>query len=277
MKKILVTTDFSSNSKAGLRFAIQLASLHPFELTFFHSFYIMKPTSINDKESKLYVKKETDKIQAQLENFVGEVYKIMKAKPGKFKCIINSSVLTDTNIRTYASKNKYNYICICTRGAGRFKKIFGTNTSNLIQNSSVPVITVPHNYRRNKITHIMYATDTLNLEKELKKVVDFSKPFMAKVELLHFNYPAELANKTQLIKQASSLFSKQQITMNLVEVNMAKNLVENIKAAVTKSKPSLLIMFTQQNKGFFDTLFFPSNSAEYSFDTKTPLLIYNKT
>ena len=30
MEKILVTTDFSANSKAGLRFAIQLASQYKF-------------------------------------------------------------------------------------------------------------------------------------------------------------------------------------------------------------------------------------------------------
>ncbi len=277
MKKILVTTDFSVNSKAGIRFAIQLASQQPFELTFFHSFYIMKPTSINEKASRFYVKNETAKIQSQLEEFVSDEYKSVQIKPAKIKCVIKSSVLTDTNIRTYASKNKYNYICISTRGAGRFKKLFGTNTSNLIHKSTVPVITVPHNYVRSKITDIMYATDTLNLQKELENVVEFSKPLKAKVELLHFNYPAELANKKLLLKQASSHFSKQQITVNLAGIDLARNLVENIKAAVNKSKPSMLIMFTQQNKGFFDNLFFPSNSAEYSFDTKTPLLIYNKT
>ncbi|MDR6782771.1 nucleotide-binding universal stress UspA family protein [Pedobacter africanus] len=36
MKRILVTTDFSANSKAGLRFAIQLAAQNNYQLTFFH-------------------------------------------------------------------------------------------------------------------------------------------------------------------------------------------------------------------------------------------------
>ena len=66
MDKILVTTDFSSNSKAGLRFAIQLASQHKYELTFFHSYYIMKPTSWNDETSAAYEKSEAEKMLAQL-------------------------------------------------------------------------------------------------------------------------------------------------------------------------------------------------------------------
>ncbi len=36
MKKILVTTDFSANSKAAIRFAIQLASQSDTALPFLH-------------------------------------------------------------------------------------------------------------------------------------------------------------------------------------------------------------------------------------------------
>lgn len=45
MNKILITTDFSSNSKAGLRFAIQMASQHNYSLTFFHSYHLLRPTN----------------------------------------------------------------------------------------------------------------------------------------------------------------------------------------------------------------------------------------
>ena len=38
MKKILVTTDFSNASKAGMRFAIQLATQMEVELVFFYCF-----------------------------------------------------------------------------------------------------------------------------------------------------------------------------------------------------------------------------------------------
>ena len=77
MDKILVTTDFSPNSKAGLRFAIQLATQHKYELTFFHSYYILKPTSWNDATSAAYEKAEADGIQLKLNQFVESVYKDM--------------------------------------------------------------------------------------------------------------------------------------------------------------------------------------------------------
>ena len=76
-KKILVTTDFSDESKAGLRFAIQLASQHEYDLTFFHSFHVMIPTSWNYVKQEAYEKEETKKIQEELNNFVEKVYKGM--------------------------------------------------------------------------------------------------------------------------------------------------------------------------------------------------------
>ncbi|MDB5241021.1 MAG: Universal stress protein family [Spirosoma sp.] len=44
MKKILVTTEFSANSRAALRFAIQLASQSEVALTFLHVKPVMRLT-----------------------------------------------------------------------------------------------------------------------------------------------------------------------------------------------------------------------------------------
>jgi hypothetical protein len=39
----------------------------------------------------------------------------------------------------------------------------------------------------------------------------------------------------------------------------------------------MMIMFTQQNKSFFERLFLSSKSAEYTFKLNVPLLVYNKS
>lgn len=275
--KILVTTDFSANSKAGLRFAIQLASQHKVELTFFHSHYIMKPTSWSDATFSAYEKTEANKILNNLKRFVESTYKSMKGDSKYSKCVIKSSVFTDTNIRDYASENKFNFICISTRGAGKFKKIIGTNTSNLINQSDVPVIAIPISYKVEKITNILYASDLAQLERELKQVVDFAKPIKAKVELLHFNSPLEIIIDSKLIESAIKKFSKYDITLHLENPDPVVTLISNIETAIEKSKPSMMIMFTQQNRTFFEKLFLSSKSAEYSFNTKIPLLVFNKT
>ncbi len=276
MEKILVTTDFSTNSKAGMRFAIQLASQHKFELTFFHSYYVMKPTSWNDATFVTYEKKEADKIQKKLNQFVESVYKSIEIDSKNKKCVISSSVFTDSNISEYAFTNKFNYICISTRGAGKLKKIIGTNTSSLINNSTVPVLAVPNNYRTGKIASILYASDLVNLESELKKVIAFAKPLKAKVELLHFNSPLDLISDSKIIETAVKKFSKHNVKLHLENVNPLNTLISNIESALQKSKPSMLIMFTRQNRSYFEKIFLSSNSSEYSFNAKVPLLVFNK-
>ncbi len=277
MQKILVTNDFSVNSKAGLRFAIQLASQHKVELTFFHSYNVMKPTSWGDATFEAYEKGEAKKIQDQLSRFVHSVYKSMNIAAKNIKCVIRSSVFDDANIREYAAQNKFNYICISTRGAGKIKKIFGTNTSNLINHSDVPVIAVPSSWHPSKITNVLYASDLTQLEKELKQVVKFAKPLKAKVELLHFNSPSEIITDTKILDAAIKKFSKYDIKLHLENANPVETLISNLEAAIKKSKPSLMIMFTEQSKTFFEKLFLSSKSAEYTFNAKIPLLVFRKT
>lgn len=276
MDKILVTTDFSSNSKAGLRFAIQLASQHKFELTFFHSYYIANLTAMSDVAFADYERKEADKIQKKLNQFVASVYSDIDVVSKNKKCVINSAVFPDSNVREYAQENKFSFICISTRGSGKLKKIFGTNTSSLISHSIVPIIAVPHIYRRSEIKSVIYASDLVNLKNELKKVIQFTKPLKAKVEILHFNYPAEITTNKNTIDDLIKKNSKHNIKLHIENINLARSLISNIEAVIKQSKPSMLIMFTQQNRNFFDKIFFSSNSANYSFKAKVPLLVFNK-
>jgi len=276
MKKILVTTDFSSNSKAGMRFAIQMATQQECELTFFHSYYILKPTSWGEKTFTSYENHEATKIKAKLEKFVASVYAGMGLLPGKINHVIMSSFITDANIMKYAKDKAFDLICISRRGEGKMKKIFGTNTSNLILQSEVPVIAVPNTYRQTKIKSVLYASDLSNLEKEMKKVVEFASPFGAEIEILHLNYPSDIVLNSKVIENVIHKFPKSHIKYSLENINLLYNLVVNLQALIKKHKPSVLVMFTDQKQGFFQKLFLSSSTAEYSLNSSVPLLVYPK-
>lgn len=277
MAKILVPTDFSTKSKAGLRFAIQLASQQECELTFFHSYYITNLKSMSEVEFADYEKKQADKTQRKLNQFVESVYRDMDVVAINKKCVINSAVFADSNIREYAQKNKFDFICISQRGSGKLNKIFGTTTSSLISLSKVPIVAVPHNYRRNEIKSVIYASDLVNIESELKKVIEFTESLNAKVEILHFNYSNEkTTHKNTVNELLVKKHSKHAIKLHIEKVNSSDNLISNLEAAIKRLRPSMLIMFTQQNRKFFDKIFLSSNSVNYSFNAKVPLLVFNK-
>ena len=276
MRKILVTTDFSANSKAGLRFAIQLASQDKYELTFFHSYEVMRPTGWSDKVYESYEENESAKVKLKLERFVESVYKSSGIAPGNFKCVIKASIVPDANIMYYAAQNGFSYICISRRGGGKFSKLFGSNTYNLITKSEVPVIAVPENYRRSNIESLLYASDLSDLENEVKNVIDFSKPLGARIELLHFKVPSDLQDDSVLKRTILEKFPEYNVSLHLEKLDLAETLVSNLDKVIKKSKPSMMIMYTEPNRGFFDSIFLPSSSAQYSLQSKIPLLVFKR-
>ena len=277
MKKILVTTDLSNKSKAGLLFAIQLASQTKFELTFLHVYNILIPTAWHIKRVEEYEKTETKILQDKLNGFVDKIYKGLGMPKTNINCVVHSSLYPHVAIMEYAKENKFNFICMSTRGAGNFERFLGTNTSNIINNSDVPVIAIPHNYKSAKITSILYASDLANLEKELKSIVDFAKPLKSEVELLHFTTPLETVIDSKILEIAIRKLSKYDVKMNIKNTDVAETMIANLERALKNTKPSMLIMFTEQNRTLFQKIFLSSASAEYSFNAKIPLLVFNKS
>jgi hypothetical protein len=78
-------------------------------------------------------------------------------------------------------------------------------------------------------------------------------------------------NKMQFNKAAFK-----NIKLNVIKNNLEFSLVERVSQYVSKTKPELLVMFTKKEKSFFESIFLPSKSAELTYTTKVPVLIYSK-
>jgi nucleotide-binding universal stress UspA family protein len=276
MKKILVTTDFSANSKAALCFAIQIASQCEVALTFLHVQHVMRMTSWSEDTYAAYQKGEITKAQMTLNQFVESIYNELNISPTNYTCVIQNSPFVDSTIMRYAADHAFDFICISTRGAGTLEKLIGTTTANLINQSSVPVIAVPGTYRATKLTSILYASDLSSLEPQLRRVVDFARPLDATVELLHLSTSLDPVTDPEIINMAIRKFADYPINVHLQPRDFAMTLVADIELTLKKTKPSMMIMFTKQNEGFFSRLFLSSNSVDYSFLTTVPLLVFSK-
>jgi len=275
MKKILVTTDFSAHSKAAMRFAIQMASQGEVALTFLHISHIPRPTTWTETTYTAHEKSELDRVRETLSHFVESVYKSREIDPANYTCVVKNSPFTDSTIKDYAADHAFDYICISARGAGMFEKLFGTTTSNLINQSSVPVIAVPGNYRTSKLTTVLYASDLSSLAPQLTRVVNFAEPLGAIVELLHFSTALEPVIDPEIIDLAIQKHTDYPIAVHLKPRHLVHTLTADIEGVIKAQKPSVLIMFTTQNEGFFDRLFRSGNSIDCSFLTTVPLLVFS--
>jgi hypothetical protein len=236
----------------------------------------MKPSIWDAKRFTSYEKSETVKIKNKLEKFVAAIYKALDTKPEKVHYVISSSFVTDSNIIKYATDHQFDLICISRRGEGKLKKIFGTNTTNLIQRSTVPVMAIPHNYKSMKINSVLYASDLANLKHEMEKVVAFAKPLGATIELLHLNYPSDTSDNKNAIEGVIKDYPKTNITYRLENIDLIYNLVSNLQKVIKKTKPSILVMFTDQDLGFFEKIFLSSSTADFSLIASVPLLVFKK-
>lgn len=277
MKKILVPTDFSANSRSGVRFAIYWASRQKLELVFIHILHILRPTRWTDSYFEKYAGEQEKDCKINFEKFVAAIYRNMSVKPGKHSFVIIRGISADVSILDYCRNNHdIGYICVSTRGAGKFNKIFGTNTGNLITKSEVPVIAIPKAYKVAGIKTVLYASDFRNYSGELNEVICFALPLKAKIEVLHFTWPEEIIFDEKTVEAAFKNRYKYGLKLQYEKNDGTLSIVRHIQKQIKIKKPSVVIMFTNQDRTFFQKLFLSSKAEELSFQLKVPLLVFNK-
>jgi len=277
MKKVLVPTDFSTNSEAGVRYAINWATQQKLELVFVHVFYVLKATRWTDAYYEKHSAEVEELWKIKFDTFIADMYEKMDVKPGKYSCVFIQGIGADVTILDYCRKNpSIDCVCISTRGAGKLKKIFGTNTGNLITKSATPILAVPQNYKTAEISKVLYATDLRDYATEITKVVAFARPLKTEIEVVHFTWPGKFPMEETMIKAAFKKQFKYGLTLDFENNDAEHSLVENLKKQIKIRKPSLVLMFTDQKRTFFQKLFLASKSETLSFETKVPLLVFNK-
>ncbi|MDI1255483.1 MAG: universal stress protein [Flavobacterium sp.] len=276
MQKILVTTDFSSNSKAGIRFAIQLASQTPCELIFYN---VIELTDINVWTDRSYTDFSGINIavrQDKLRKFIMAIYRQSGKVPGKVDFVIDSRSEIDTSIIAFAEKSNIDIICMSTRGGGIISKFMGTNASRLITASPVPLLVVPHSYRSKALQSILYASDLEKIDVELKIVAAFATAFNANISVYNYDAFIDEDGVRNKQKQIAAKYKSDKVSFHFEKFYIEHSLLHQLQDAIQKSKPSIVTMFTKQNRDWFERLFLSSKTAELGFDTTTPMLVFRK-
>jgi nucleotide-binding universal stress UspA family protein len=278
VRKILVPTDFSEHSKAGLRFALQWLSIEEIELVFIHVLHISRPPEWTDAYYLEYSENKKKNDQERLEQFVAGVFGTMNKKLERYSCVVIEGFSADIAILGYCRRRRdIDFICIATRGAGWTKRWLGTNTGNLITKSKVPVIAVPAAYRVKPFERLIYAADFHHYKKELETVIDFARPLKIPVEVIHFSWPDEARLDKEVIESGVQQEFRYPVQLHIEQNDAVHSLVQNLQKQIDILKPSMAIMFTNQDRSLFEKIFLSSKAEQLSFDLKIPLLVFNKS
>lgn len=275
--KLLVTTDFSTNSKGAIRFSQSLAEMFTqVEVVFYHAVHFLKPTSWSDTFHDNYKEEEIARLSSELKKFITSTLKKHESKFSSVSYVIDNVISTEKDIINYAEKNKVDYICIATRGAGIMRKVMGTHTAYIVNNSPIPVLVIPNNYRTSKIEKATYLSDFENLNAEINKISDFRGAFNLNLEILHFKSLLQNNEESEAYKSLISQKEYQDIKLKIVKSNFDLTFTERVAKYIKNAKTDLLITFTNRERNFFESIFLPSTSAELTYSTKIPILIFPK-
>lgn len=264
MKNIVVPTDFSSNAREALMYAIHFANqLDECVIHLVHVFAVRSETGLMASVNA-FMKRN---INEELTELVEE------AKPSLFNgtkllAAAYEGYPIDT-INEYAETVKADYVIMGTKGASGLKSVFvGSNTSGLIKQCARPIIVVPAKYEFKPIRKIALAIDSKDISREriLSPMVKIAEVYRAKVDVVHVEPAREMAT----IDAGVDIY--------LSEVNRSFHYVEGSDVneglhSFLKEHNSDLLCMIHRDRSFINRLIFESLSSIEAMGCPVPLLV----
>ena len=267
MKNILVPTDLSESSKNTLKYAITLSEKGNTKLFFYHASPSIKPSIQEDAIA--FIK--------GVFNELGFNYETVKPE-----CIVENVRFSNADIKTAIEKYDIDLVIMGTSHEGLIVTFFGSHVSELINDVSCPVLSIPHGFSDMSIERIGYATELHDLSARVKEIVPFAKIFGASIEAFHVYpvFPHVVDIETYDIKKSLSQLhndnSYDKINLHFVKTPFDNEPVTGIREFIKLYKPDMLVM-CHKPKGLFDKLLLNSGvTPEIVKVSPIPILALNQ-
>ncbi len=282
MKTIIVPIDFSKNADNAVEYAIRMSKMHYNKLIFMHVFSL---PYLNPEVGMVYDQSFADAQRVQADKALREHIEKVYESLGMHRNLLLSelevteAISLSSGIEKINRKYNADFIIMGTHGATGLKKFFlGSNAVDVLDNTHIPVLTVPSHCEFKEIKNIAYCSDFSNIDNELKEVVNFAKAFSGKVDVVHIakdNNTSTNIEVDPLIKKWQEANSYEKINLHVVQGNDNTNVDEALKSLLTQIEVDLLVMFHQQ-RNFWKSLFEKSTTAELVYEWTNPILTMHK-
>lgn len=171
-------------------------------------------------------------------------------------------------------RNVYSLI-LGTTGASGLKEFFvGSNAAEIIQESPVPVLTVPFNAVYKPIKSVVYATDLNKLRKI--ETLDFLKNLLIKrsATLSIFHVEKSISR----IKEADRMQQKEVLLDYFKDIDVEfetlinEDTVEGVNEYIKKHKDTDILVMVPRRKNFFEKIFTKSVAKKVAYHSHVPML-----
>ncbi len=168
-------------------------------------------------------------------------------------------------------------IVMGTHGASGVKNFFfGSNTSNMVAKSEVPVLAIPEKYQFEKIESIAMASDLGDFQCELGKVIPFATALNARIDILYLDFGIDpYGRKEYKVIQYVEKTSYKKIRFIKQKATIELTLLKQLRAYLDEQKPEWLIMFPGEYS-FWEKLLLHSKTEKMVNSMELPLLSIRK-
>ena len=261
---ILFPTDFSSNARKGLNYAIDLVNSIGGTLHLLTSFEDPRPTgsfvSIADvlrKDAENDMKILVDDIQPKLSNDI--ISFVAQSEP-------------EYSITAYAVRNNIDLIVIPTKGMSNLENILlGSVTKKVIANADTPVLVVPANSELNGVDpKILFAVDAKPIlpTNNTNFINEFVQKLGVKITFAHVNDNKEPVTPN-LIQFIVFVFNTNFEDLIILDGDVPSQIITDY---VFENEYDFVIMI-KRKKSFLDKLLSTSQSSKGAGMTKVPMIV----
>lgn len=270
MKKILVPTDRSENARHALNYALRLFEGEEVEFVLFQSFDI--PTYSADMPVPL------DMVGAdELKRFLNEdIVALKRQSEGQsftFSSLVESGSLT-MNIEALVNEHAIDLVVMGTKGAtGLAAAIIGSNTADVIQAATCPVLAVPESADLEAMPkRILFASDNKGLSDSsiIEPLMFLAKKFSGHIHIMNVLDEGKMTTVDEAVAglKLDHLLETFQHTFHFEN---SDDKAEAIESFLNTHDIDMLAVIPRKNN-FFDAIFHRSVTRKLALHTKVPLL-----
>lgn len=267
MKKILLPTDFSDNSRNAISYALNFYKNDNCEFNVLHSYHIGDYL----KERKTALEKQN--LEKKLSILMQEIKMRYPNPKHTFKTILQDQPLIEM-LNNQVENNSFEVIILGSQGADNSKKnTYGANTIHMMEDViNCPLLAIPAHVKFSEIKEIVLATGFKTTPKP--REYDFIKELLhktkSKLRILYIQENGGLTSKQQNNK--SQLFNL------LKEVNYTFHTLAHVTVPIgiycfTESRLSDMIIFINKKYKFFRNVLFDPLYKDVGNYSKIPVLI----
>jgi len=276
MIKILVPTDYSATADNAFLYALNLCKMYGGELLVLHS-YKLGIYSARGSE-KATEAAELGRTLGAFDHFKEKVAEMRRLAEENnldqvtVKFTIEQGELVQ-NIQEIVSKEAIDLVVMGTTGNSGFdNKVFGSITSAVIKNASVPVLSIPHLCRFEGIDTVGFTTIYDEEEAALiQKFAPLAKEKNIDIYCIHVNKGKSEKNADE-IAEWKAVFKSEPVFF--IE-KIGGKVVQNIFDTLEEHSIDVISCITR-NKSFIDRLFESSVAEKLSYHKHIPLLTFHE-